>query len=433
MFKRKNPMPMSGALFLSNPRKGGGKKTASTKSSSTKTRKAKRPSVAARIIARLNRSTPMKMNRRRKRKNGLALRTNGLALRMNRRRKSSRRRTRKNGLALRMNGLALRMNRRRRARRTNGRKHAMVVRMNRKHSVVLKNRRRRRNTGIATQAKSGAMGLVAPLAFGAAAGALHLYALRFLGGYLPDMLKPVGYTLGGIAVKALLSLKFIPGSAAVKSQLGNAAVVVGAAFDVTRALKGESSQFGDGGFYVLGGHTRPFDSVGRVISAQYSDAKAADALHTTEDLTPSEVDAAIRGGAAWVDRFPFISRQQNATGGCSRHAAQAGHRWAWLCNAIGFENFRKLAASSAERRVAYIRKVREEAIAALRSQRITPSVVVPMGIQPSVVLPEGIRPAVQLPEGIRPAAVFQPKSPPAVTLGNYASDYGATLFAGGPF
>lgn len=416
MFKRKNPMPMSGALFLSNPRRknAGRKKTASTKSSSTKTRKAKRPSVAARIIARLNRSaSTMKMNRRRKRKNGLALRANGLALRMNTKRKHNRRRARrKNGLALRMNGLALRMNRRRRTRR-NGRKHAMVVRMNRRAKVVLKNRRRRRNTGLVASAKSGAMGVVAPLAFGAAAGALHLYALRFLGGYLPDILKPVGYTIGGLAVKALLSLKIIPGNASLKKNLGDAAVVVGAAFDATRFLKGESSQFGDGGFYVLGGHTRPFDSVERVISAQYSDAKAADALHTTEDLTASEIDAALRGGSAWINRFPFISRQQNATGGCSRHAAQAGHRWAWLCNAIGFENFRKLAASSAERRVAYIRKVREEAIAALRSQRIVPSVAIPMGA--------------------RRAEIIQPKDAPAVALAGYASDYGATLFAGGPF
>jgi hypothetical protein len=405
VFKRKNPMPMSGALFLSNPRKGGGKKAASTKSS-TKTRKAKRPSVAARIIARLNRSTStMKKHNRRKRKNGLALRMNGLALRMNRKRKSSRRTKRKNGLALRMNGLALRMNRRRKTTRRRRNTRAMVIRPRIPASIILKNRRhrRRRNTGMVASAKSGAMGLVAPLAFGAAAGALHLYALRFVGGYLPSFLKPVGYTLGGIAVKAILGLKFVPGSASVKKQLGDAAVIIGAAFDVTRALKGQSSEFGDGGFYTLGGHTRPFDSVERVISAQYSDAKAADALHTTEDLTASEIDAALRGGSAWINRFPFISRQQNATGGCSRHAAQAGHRWAWLCNVIGFENFRKLAASSPETRKAYIKQVRVKALEALRSLKIA--------------------------EGA---------TPPAVIIGgkannDYGYGYGATLFAGGPF
>jgi hypothetical protein len=399
---------MSGALFLSNPRKGGGKKTASTKSSSTKTRKAKRPSVAARIIARLNRSTSMKKKTNRRRKNGLALRLpqrmNGLALRLknNRRRKHARR---KNGLALR-EGAMLRMNGRRRKhnrRRRNTR--AMVIRPRIPAALILKNRRhrRRRNTGMVASAKSGAMGLVAPLAFGAAAGALHLYALRFLGGYLPAFVKPIGYTLGGIAVKALLSLKFIPGSASMKSQLGNAAVVVGAAFDVTRALKGESSQFGDGGFYTLGGHTRPFDSVERVISAQYADAKAADALHTTEDLTASEIDAALRGGSAWINRFPFIARQQNATGGCSRHAAQAGHRWAWLCNVIGFENFRKLAASSPETRKAYIKQVRVKALEALRALKIA----------------EG---------ATSPAVIIGGKA-----NNDYGYGYGATLFAGGPF
>lgn len=406
MFKRKNPMPMSGALFLSNPRKGGGAKKATAKSS-TKTRKAKRPSVAARIIARLNRSASpmMKKKTNRRRKNGLALRMNGLALRMNRKHKRKTTRRRKNGLALRMNGLALRMNRKRKNTRRR-RNTAMVFRPRMPAAVILKNRRhnrRRKNTGGAmVKARAGAMGLVAPLLFGAAAGALHLYALRFVGGYLPSFIKPFGYTIGGLAVKALLSLKYIPGSPAMKKSLGDAAVVVGAAFDVTRALKGESSEFGDGGFYTLGGHTRPFDSVGRVISAQYSDAKAADALHTTEDLAPSEIDAALRGSSAWIHRFPFISRQQNSTGGCSRHAAQAGHRWAWLCNVIGFENFRKLAASPPETRKAYIKQIRVKALEALRSLRIA--------------------------EGA---------TPPAVVIGGKGNDYGygygSTLFAGGPF
>ncbi len=417
MFKRKNPMPMSGALFLSNPRK----KSAGTKAaskSSTKTRKAKRPSVAKRIIARLNRSmSHMKMNRRRKRKNGLALRANGLALRTNRRRRAKR----KNGLALRMNGLALRTNRRRRVKRN--RKHAAIVRMNRKHSVVLKNRRRRRNAGMVSSAKSGAMGLIAPLAYGAAAGALHLYALRFVGGYLPDMLKPVGYTLGGIAVKGLLSLKFMPGSAAMKKQLGDAAVIIGAAFDVTRAIKGTSSEFGDGGFYTLGGHTRPFDAVERVISAQYSDATAADALHTNEDLADSEVDAAMSGGAAWANRFPFIVRQQHARGMYSRHAGQAGHRWGWLVQMIGWENFRRLAASHPAKRKAYLQRLREHALRALQEMQIAQR-----NMHSSQVIAAGARPARVLSVASAPSEIIEPSDATGLS-----GAYGATLFAGGPF
>lgn len=419
MFKRKNPMPMSGALFLSNPRKKSAGAKAASKSS-TKTRKAKRPSVAKRIIARLNRSmSHMKMNRRRKRKNGLALRANGLALRTNRRRRAKR----KNGLALRMNGLALRANRRRRVKRN--RKHAAIVRMNRKHSVVLKNRRRRRNAGkgLVTSAKSGAMGLVAPLAYGAAAGALHLYALRFVGGYLPDMLKPVGYTLGGIAVKGLLSLKFMPGSAAMKKQLGDAAVIIGAAFDVTRAIKGTSSEFGDGGFYTLGGHTRPFDAVERVISAQYSDATAADALHTTEDLADGEVDAAMSGGAVWAHRFPFIARQQHARGMFSRHAGQAGHRWGWLVRMIGWENFRRLAASHPAKRKAYLQRLREHALRALQEMQIAQN-----NLHPAQVIAAGARPARVLSMASAPSEIIEPSDATGLS-----GAYGATLFAGGPF
>ena len=78
-FKRSNPLPMSGALFVSNPGR---------KSTTTRTKKAKKPSVAARIIAKLNNRSTMKIKRNRKRKNGLALRANGLAIRANRRRRT---------------------------------------------------------------------------------------------------------------------------------------------------------------------------------------------------------------------------------------------------------------------------------------------------------------------------------------------------------
>lgn len=412
-FKRSNPLPMSGALFVSNP----GKKPARRKASSA--RKAKKSSVAARIIARLNGSrTTMKMNRK-KRKNGLAVRMNGLAVRMNglairtnkKRRKARKARRNPTETALRFNG---RRNRKRNRARQNGLAVRMngMVRRNRKH-----NRKRNKGAskggnflsaivkplqGLVSKLPGGKMiaGALMPLALGAAVGAVHLYALRYIGGYVPAMVRPFGYTIGGLVVKTVLAVVPV-GSASMRKSLGDAALIAGGAIDMMRHLSGKSD-FSDGGMYEIGsygegGYSLPFDGDVQTIQRAYSDALPADAAVAAADMNPAELDAAMKGPTTWMSRFPFARRVQSVQGTYSRHAGQDGHQWGWMFRLVGAENVSKIAAMSPEKRRNYLNALRAQAIMLIGQHT---SVAIPMNTVPSQTM---------------------------------AGDYGATLYAGGPF
>lgn len=421
-FKRTNPLPMSGALFVSNPRK---------RSASTRKKAGKKASVAARIIAKLNNRSTMKIKRNRKRKkNGLALRANRRSFRMNKRR---------NGLALRAN--RRRSNKRHNKRRMNRRKNGLAVRMNGLAVRMNKRRRRRKNTGASsggnflaavTKPVSGIVSkipvfgktlgaAVMPLALGAAVGAIHVYALRFGSQYLPDRIKPFGYTIGGLLVKGVLAVVPV-GSAAMRKSIGDAAVVVGGALDTIRALKG-SSDFADGmmyevGAYGEGGYRLPFDGDEQAIQSAYIDAKSGDAAVSGADMDSDEVAAAMGGPRAWTARFPFARRDFVVHGTYSQHAGQQGHRWGWLYRLVGPENVAKIAAMPEEKRRAYIRSLRQHALALMQSANND----VPLG--------SFARPAQRLGPFAAPAAPIVPASAPSVAL---AGDYGAVLYAGGPF
>jgi len=362
----------------------------------------------------------MKLNRRKKRKNGLAIRTNGLAVRMNglairtnKRRKKARKARRRNPTetALRFNG------RRRMNRRRHTRKNALAVRMN---GMVRRNRKhnRKRNTGekggnflsaivkpiqgLVSKLPGGKMISTAlmPLALGAAVGAVHLYALRYIGGYVPAMARPFGYTIGGLVVKAALVVVPV-GSKSMRKSLGNAALIAGAAIDTMRYLSGKSD-FSDGGMYEIGsygegGYTLPFDGDEQTIQHAYSDALPADAAVAAPDMNAAELDAALKGPGTWMSRFPFARRVQSVHGAYSRHAGQHGHQWGWLFRLVGAENVSKIAAMSPEKRRNYLNALRAQAIMLIGQHT---SVAIPMNTVPSQTL---------------------------------AGDYGATLYAGGPF
>jgi hypothetical protein len=410
---------MSGALFVSNP----GTKPARRKASSA--RKAKKSSVAARIIARLNGSrTTMKMNRK-KRRNGLAVRMNGLAVRMNglairtnkKRRKARKARRNPTETALRFNGR--RRSKARVRRRSRARRNGLAVRMN---GMVRRNRKhnRKRNTGekaekgnflaaivqpikgIVSKLPGGKLiaGALMPLALGAAVGAVHLYALRFIGGYVPAMARPFGYTIGGLVVKTVLAVVPV-GSASMRKSIGDAALIAGGAIDMMRYLSGKSD-FSDGGMYEIGsygegGYSLPFDGDAQTIQRAYSDALPADAAVAAADMNPAELDAAVKGPTTWMSRFPFARRVQSVQSTYSRHAGQDGHQWGWMFRLVGAENVSKIAAMSPEKRRNYLNALRAQAIMLIGQHT---SVAIPMNTVPSQAM---------------------------------AGDYGATLYAGGPF
>lgn len=448
VFKRNNPLPMSGALFVSNP----AKKRNGSKRSSSKVKKPKKSSVAARIIARLNRSSSMKLNRKKK-KNGLAVRMNGLAMRVranglairtNRKKKKVARK--RNGLAIRTNGLAIRTNRKKVSRKLN-RKHnrktnrrmnrrrngEFALRFNRKGkkkaTVVRYNKRR--NTGskggnllaMITRPVSALVSkvpfvgkllgaAVMPLALGAVVGAVHLYGLRFAGEFVPTWLRPFGYSAAGLAVKGILAVAPV-GSAEMRKQIGDAAVVAGAALDLIRFIK-DQADFSDGGMYRIGaygegGYPLPFDTGARIIHTAYGDAKPADAAVSGDDMDIAELQAAVEGPAGWMARFPFARRAITIHGTCSQHAGQPGHRWGWLFRLVGCENVAKIAAMSVEKRRAYIKALREQAIA-----------LIPRDVNAANVIKGGAHPVAALPA-------------PGMDMNAMSGDYGAVLYAGGPF
>ncbi len=284
---RNNPAPLSGALFVKNPR-----------------RRVKRNRKARRALKFRMFGGAMKMNRRRRsrrrsnnigtglvanrRKSGVLARLlrrfkmkRNAGYMLNRRRRVSRRNPMKSFLArgkkvsfFAKKNAGYMLNRRRRAAKRNpgyllNRRRRAV----RKNAGYQLNRRRavRRNPGFNLPILRPVENLIAKVpvlghpvakalgyvAFGAAAGAAHFYglkAVRYVGGFLPEPVQafgrkfvaPVAYSLTGVLANFVLQKAPIPFlSDEQKRNLGVAAMIGGGVLDVFRAIKGQSSDLGD--------------------------------------------------------------------------------------------------------------------------------------------------------------------------------------------
>jgi len=407
---RPNPAPLSGALFVKNPRRR------RTVRMNRKNRKALFGGLFG-----------MKHNRRRRkaggaRKSGVLARLlarfkmkRNAGYQLNRKRRGSARRR----LALFNPGYLL--NRRRRSRfnpmksfMSHGKPVKFFARKNRRHARKNPgynlNRRRRNPSGggfslpILAPVKNllnkipfighpvaQALGYIA---FGAAAGATHYYgvkAVRYLGGMLPapvqsfatSYLAPVGYSLTGVLANFALQKLPIPFiSDDQKRKLGVAAMIAGGVLDAYRALRGQSSDlgdmdYGDGGAYDvvplggigmdgigMGAIGMGAIGMGAIDAGDYGDACAADAQFCGPDLNAHEGEAAMYGAPAYRRAFgpPAVVHSRTMTRH-SRHAGKPGHRWAWLVKLIGWERFGKLAAMEPQARVALIQQLRSQALA----------------------------------------------------------------------
>jgi hypothetical protein len=294
---RNNPAPLSGALFVKNPKKRRVRKN-------RKQRRAIKFRSLGGLVA--NRRRRVKRVRRNSvRRNSVAVKANrkgGVLARLLRKFKmkrnagyllNRRRRVRKNAGYM--------LNRRRRVSRrklnpmktfkAHGKTVKFFAKKNRRHAKrnpgYLLNRRRRsvrRNPGYQLNRRRNpseggfnlailrpvenivakfpilgspvakAMGYVA---FGALAGATHFYglkAVRYVGGMLPapvqsfgkNFIAPVGYSLTGVLANFAIQRLPIPFlSESQKKSLGIAAMIAGGVLDVFRALKGQSRDLGD--------------------------------------------------------------------------------------------------------------------------------------------------------------------------------------------
>jgi hypothetical protein len=225
---------------------------------------------------------------------------------------------------------------------------------------------------------------VAPFVAPALTGALSFipvhFALKYGGQYVPDMVKPMAYTLSGVAI-ALLAAALPTGlTKSFKGILGASAVAAGATVDAFRYFSGSSDflegggmgaidmpGYGDGMAYNLGGLGLQGGDMGAIeVLGDYSDAVMADAAWSGPDFSAMEGEAALSGPGPWRRRFraPPIQAKRQAQH-TSRHAGRPGHRWGWLIKLVGFENFRKIAALPAQQRMAFIDKLRKDSVAAV--------------------------------------------------------------------
>lgn len=423
---KRNGAPLSGALFVTNPRRRRRK---------LKMNRAKRRSLKFRTLGGLF----AKANGRKRRR----LKRNRTAAMMNPRRRSAMSKVRrfvakmKRRMGLRRNAGYLLNRKRRRSSKKRGllaflrnRRHKrnagyeLNPRRRRKHSRkhrrnagYLLNRRRRsmrRNPGYQlgvlapVQRLAGKFPVVGPvvasslgaLAFGGAALATHYYgmkAVRWAAAKLPVQVQavgkyvaPVGYSLLGITASVALQKLPIPTvgpiTPEVRKTLGQAAIVVGAAIDLWRWFHNSSQDlgdldgddygddYGDGQAYdvvPLSGIGEGYGAIGEGYGnvSDYADAEMADAYYSGPDLNISEGQAALAGPDSFRARFgppPKIAARRASM--LSRHAGREGHRWGWIIKLVGFENFQRIAAMPPEERCALINSLKQQALATVQAQ-----------------------------------------------------------------
>lgn len=385
---RTNGAPLSGALFVSNPKRRKRNGLALT------TNRSKRKNGLA-----------MTANRKRRNTGGYLFNIHGNKSRKNRRNTvlwnihGNRKRRNTGGYLFNVHG-----NRGRKRRNTGG--YLFNVHGNRsrgRRSVV------RRNAALAftnqlTAPVEGlvkkvpyignvASGYVAPILMGVIVGGVHYGALAALQRipYVKQAVayaNPVKYTLGGVVVAT--GLRYLPvGSSELRNQVGVAALVVGGALDMYRFLTRQVGDLGDADLDDMAGDDDmaglamsemaglamsatgsemgdglaydvvPFDGV----AMDYNGASLGDAAAAPADLSVEEGDAAVRGAAAWQARFgqPPIVRVRTANG-FSAYAGRPGHRFGWLIQLIGFDRFQKLAMLPPEARVALISQLKTQAV-----------------------------------------------------------------------
>lgn len=407
---RMNGAPLSGALFVSNPapRKAKANKAKvkanarKRKAGARKTSARKRKGLLARAIARLRANT-----RGKARSNGKAGRQSAVS------RALARLRARRNTSHM-AGKVKVKANRRRRSRKAGRRNLALATYANKRAA--------RRNTGDGfssglTAPVAGVVrrvpivgsllsGFVGPLVVGAVVGAVHYYGVKAAQAVVPGVVQainPAKFTAAGVAVGGLMAVSGkIPGlnriPANLRKQIGVAAVLVGGALDVYRAL---SKNMGDLGVAIplydtadavtLPGYADAvplYDYSGLAVETQalgdgfaydvvpgsslvnYGSAAPGDAAAAPDDLSVEEGEAALAGADAWMAAFgPTPVTRSRVEGYYSPLAGRPGHRFGWLIQLVGFDRFQRIAALSPAERCDLIARLKAEAMRIADEQR----------------------------------------------------------------
>lgn len=105
--------------------------------------------------------------------------------------------------------------------------------------------------------------------------------------------------------------------------------------------------------------------IGAAPGSDYGQASLADAHYSGADFSPSEGQALLNGPGAWLKRFGHapVRHAGRVQAGPSHLAGREGHRWGWLVRMIGWQRAQKIAAMPPKRRVQFLRRLRQAAIA----------------------------------------------------------------------
>jgi len=403
---KSNPAPMSGALFVSNPRR---KKVRSVRKNRAVSklrvvRKRKNPAKAKRKVIRFN---PLrKLTLRKVRKN----RSRKLVLRKARKNPMRKRKivARKNPIRRRKVSL-LRKNRKhvlrfRKNPRKAVRKHAMrknsrkAVRVVRKNPMTLGFLKPLENL----VAKVPFIGskvapYTQPIAVAMIGGAGVVGGLSMIG-RLPVVGEYAKYPFGNAFGATVMGLglavvsAFLPVSSETKKSLAIAFASAGGAINAGQLLmcgfdldackqqnlallgSDDSSdsvvtaeeqvvgRLGDGMYYEI----QPYAGVAvDMAGIDYSGSHYGDAQACPADLSPIEGEMAVRGRDAFIARFGTApKRMAGERKAISGMAGQMGHRWGWLIKALGWQRFSQLAQLPPAQRQKLIRQLKASAIQA---------------------------------------------------------------------
>jgi len=391
---KKNPAPLRGALFVSNPRK--------KKRKSVKRRK-------NRLALKKNRRNPA----RKRRKNRLALKKNRLAMK------------RRNRLALkknRRNRLAMKKNRRNGTKRGMARKTARrAYKRNRRNPMMktigsvfspfnsqtfggmkikMLDKLAKQVSDIAPlgipvgKLGASAIQMASPTLFGMGSGLVMSTGSEMLSKipYIGQIFEgKFGVTFTGMAL-AMLS-QYLPVSQETKKSLAIGFTVGAGAINGYQLVQESggirdalmdiypmsgvhlgnygSVHLGDGMAYDV----QPLSGVdihdlGAISSvhlqghdSMYHDAKLSDSYLCPNDLSLDEGRSALAGKKSFINRFGQSPRRATQkSDSYSRHAGKEGHRWGWLIKLIGFDRFQKLCKMSPSKRMAIIKKMKQSAM-----------------------------------------------------------------------
>jgi hypothetical protein len=127
---------------------------------------------------------------------------------------------------------------------------------------------------------------------------------------------------------------------------------------------------GDGMYYdvqPLNGLAMNMGSPAHLNEQMYNGASLGDALGAPADLSALEGKAALHGAHAYAGTFG--APPHKAAGAKSWYSScvgKEGHRWGWLIQSIGWDNFQKLAKMKHHQRVKAIAKMKAAAIDAAK-------------------------------------------------------------------